>query len=211
MKQIQRQKEILLRELRELGIRDEEVLRAIKKVPRELFVLDEYQIDAYADIALPIEHRQTISQPYVVARMTEALHLSGTMDKVLEIGTGSGYQAAILAELAKEVYGVERIRALYEQAKKRLQKLKIKNVKLHYGDGYLGWEEHASYDAIIVTAATLIIPETLMEQLKVGGRMVIPVGELFNQQLLLIIKTSRGIERQMLDPVRFVPLLPGVE
>jgi len=211
MKPTQKQKEILLRELQALGIRDTAVLAAIKKIPREIFVLNEYQPEAYADIALPIECQQTISQPYIVARMTEALHSSGAMHKVLEVGTGSGYQAAILAELAQEVYGVERIRTLYEQAKKRLQKLKIKNVKLHYGDGYLGWEEHAPYDAIMVTAATLTIPKTLIEQLKIGGRMVIPVGEFLNQELLLITKTSEGLEKQLLDPVRFVPLLPGVE
>jgi len=160
---------------------------------------------------IPIEHQQTISQPYIVARMTEALHLTGSMDKVLEIGGGSGYQAAILSELAKEVYSVERIRALYEQAKMRLQKLNIKNVKFYYGDGYLGWEEHAPYDAIIVTAATKTLPNTLIEQLKVGGRMIIPVGEFYNQQLLLVTKTSCGLDQQTLDPVRFVPLLPGVE
>lgn len=210
MKRTQKQKEILLRELRKLGIRDADVLAAIKKIPRELFVLDGYQRQAYADIALPIEYQQTISQPYVVARMTEALHISGAMNKVLEIGTGSGYQAAILSELAQEVYGVERIRILYEQAKKRLQKLQIKNVKLHYGDGYLGWCEHAPYDAIMVTAATLIIPDALIAQLKVGGRIVIPVGEFLNQELLLITKTERGLEKQVLDSVRFVPLLPGV-
>jgi protein-L-isoaspartate(D-aspartate) O-methyltransferase len=211
MKSTQKQKQILIQELRDEGIHDDAVLAAIEKIPRELFVLAEYQIEAYSDIALPIERQQTISQPYIVARMTEALHLTGPMNKVLEIGSGSGYQAAILSELAKEVYSVERIQALYEQAKMRLQKLNIKNVKFHYGDGYLGWEEHAPYDAIIVTAATETLPDTLVAQLKIGGRMVIPVGRFYNQQLLLITKTSRGLDQQTLDPVRFVPLLPGVE
>lgn len=211
MNTIQKQKQVLLQELQALGIHDAKVLQALKKIPRDFFVLDEYRLEAYVDIALPIEHRQTISQPYIVARMTEALHLSKSTDKVLEIGTGSGYQTAILAELAKEVYSVERIRALYEDAKKRLQKLNFTNVKFHYGDGYLGWEEYAPYDAIIVTAATLRLPGTLLDQLKIGGRMVIPVGDFFNQKLLLVIKTSQGTERQVLDPVRFVPLLHGLE
>jgi protein-L-isoaspartate(D-aspartate) O-methyltransferase len=208
---MQKQKQVLLQELQALGIHDAKVLAAIKKIPRELFVLDEYQLEAYADIALPIEHQQTISQPYIIARMTEALHLSKSTDKVLEIGTGSGYQTAILAELAKEVYTVERIRALYKEAKKRLKKLNFTNIKFKYGDGYLGWEECAPYDAIIVTAATLKLPGALLDQLKIGGRMVIPVGDFFNQKLLLVTKTSRGPAQQVLDPVRFVPLLHGVE
>lgn len=211
MNTIKRQKQILLQELQALGIRDAKVLAAIKKIPRELFILDEYQLEAYADIALPIEHQQTISQPYIVARMTEALCLSRPTDRVLEIGTGSGYQTAILAELAKEVFSVERIHALYEEARKRLQKLNLTNVKFNYGDGYLGWEEYAPYDAIIVTAATLKLPGTLLDQLKIGGRMVIPVGDFYNQKLLLVTKTSYGQEQQVLDPVRFVPLLHGVE
>lgn len=203
--------EILVQILRQEGIHNAKVLAAIEKIPREMFVLDEYSDAAYVDTALPIDCQQTISQPYVVARMSEALLVSGAMHKVLEIGTGSGYQAAVLAELADTVYTVERIHTLYEAAKLRLQKLQINNVKLHYGDGYLGWQEFAPYDAIMVTAATHSIPHNLLKQLRDGGRMIIPVGEFFSQQLKLITKTAHGFKEQVLDPVRFVPLLHGVE
>lgn len=205
------EREDLVQVLRELGIHNQTVLAAIAKIPRELFILPEYQLEAYANIALPIAAQQTISQPYIVARMTEALYTTGAMHKVLEIGTGSGYQAAILAQLADEVYSVERIKSLLLAAQKRLQQLQIHNVSLHHGDGYLGWEEHAPYDAIMVTAATLEIPYNLVAQLQVGGRMVVPVGQFFTQELLLLYKTATGIKQQVLDPVRFVPLLPGVE
>jgi protein-L-isoaspartate(D-aspartate) O-methyltransferase len=203
--------EILVQILRQEGIHNATVLAAIEKIPREMFVLDEYSDAAYVDTALPIDCQQTISQPYVVARMSEALLVSGAMHKVLEIGTGSGYQAAVLAELADTVYTVERIHTLYEAAKLRLQKLQINNVKLHYGDGYLGWQEFAPYDAIMVTAATRSVPHNLLKQLRDGGRMIIPVGEFFSQQLKLITKAAHGFKEQVLDPVRFVPLLHGVE
>jgi protein-L-isoaspartate(D-aspartate) O-methyltransferase len=189
------------------GIKDERVLQALGKVPREEFVPEAQRAGAYRDDALPIGHGQTISQPYIVAFMTEAIGPQ-PKQRVLEIGTGSGYQAAVLAEVVGEVYSIELLPALAEQARARLQRLGYRTVQLRTGDGYRGWPEAAPFDAIVVTCGADHVPQPLVEQLKVGGRLVIPVGKNPEQQSLrLITKGPRG-ERQMRDllPVRFVPL-----
>ncbi|MBU0467985.1 MAG: protein-L-isoaspartate(D-aspartate) O-methyltransferase [Candidatus Omnitrophica bacterium] len=187
------------------GIKDSKVLKAMLKVDRHLFVPKEQQEFAYEDYPLPIGYGQTISQPYIVAYMTEQLNLN-KLDKVLEIGTGSGYQAAVLAELADVVYTIEILDELCISSEKLLSKLRYKNISVKCGDGYQGWEEHAPYDAIIVTAAPPQIPRKLVEQLKEGGRMIIPVGS-FDQELVLITKTRSGIQKKSLIPVRFVPMI----
>jgi protein-L-isoaspartate(D-aspartate) O-methyltransferase len=187
------------------GIRDARVLNAMRKVPRDRFVLPEFRDRAYDDGALPIGYEQTISQPYIVAYMTEALQLIGK-ERVLEIGTGSGYQAAILAELVPEVYSVELIAPLAHRAEGILAELGYTNLKIKIGNGYEGWAEHAPYDAIMVTAAPVEVPPTLVAQLGMNGRMILPVG-IGTQELILIRKTPKGIVRQALLPVRFVPLV----
>jgi protein-L-isoaspartate(D-aspartate) O-methyltransferase len=186
------------------GIRQAEVLRAMETVPRHLFVPADQRERAYGDHPLPIGWGQTISQPYVVALMTELLRLDGN-DKVLEIGTGSGYHAAVLSRVAGEVYSVEIIADLGRQASSTLSQLGYGNVRVRVGDGYQGWPEHAPFDAIILTAAPTKIPQPLIDQLKVGGRMVVPVGS-FLQDLQLITKTATGIEKRTVAPVRFVPM-----
>lgn len=191
--------------LKDEGIKSQKVLNAILKVPRHMFVPQEYLSLSYEDEALPIGYGQTISQPYIVALMTEALNLQGN-EKVLEIGTGSGYQTAILAGLALEVYTIERIKELLEEAKKRLRVLGYNNVYFKLGDGTLGWEEFAPYDRIIVTAASYDIPEPLKEQLKDGGIMVIPIGGRDFQYLYRITKKGNNFYRENLGGVRFVPL-----
>ncbi len=186
------------------GVKDPHVLSALLKVERHRFVPEKYLDSAYYDQPLPIGEGQTISQPYIVALMTELLELKGD-EKVLEIGTGSGYQAAILAELAKEVYTIEIIESLASTAKERLSKLGYQNIKVKAGDGYLGWPEAAPFDAIIVTAAPDHIPKPLVEQLKEGGRMVVPVGT-FTQELKKIVKRSGKMETIGVVPVLFVPM-----
>jgi len=186
------------------GVRDEGVLSAMGKVQRELFVPKYLRSEAYEDSPLPIGKSQTISQPYIVAFMTEALRLRGG-ERVLEIGTGSGYQAAVLAELAGEVYTIEIICELSKSAQKQLTDMGYKNIHCICRNGYDGWNEHAPYDAIIVTAAPDYIPKKLVEQLKTGGRMVIPVGRNY-QNLILMTKTKTGTEKENLLPVRFVPM-----
>lgn len=188
------------------GIKDERVLAAIGKVPRHKFVPKSQVRHAYEDYPLPIGYGQTISQPYIVALMTELLQLS-PKDKVLEIGTGSGYQAAVLAEIVDSVFSVEIIRKLGESARQRMKNLGYKNVAVKVADGYYGWREHAPYDAIIVTAAAEYIPPPLLEQLKEGGRMVIPIGPVFFVQNLVLVEKKRGrITTRNIIPVRFVPL-----
>ncbi|MBC7331141.1 MAG: protein-L-isoaspartate(D-aspartate) O-methyltransferase [Synergistetes bacterium] len=188
------------------GIRDGRVLEAMRKVPRHLFVPESYISEAYDDHPVPIGEGQTISQPYIVALMTSLLDLKGD-ERVLEIGTGSGYQTAILAELAKEVYSVERIASLAEKAEKRLKELGYRNVKIKVGDGSLGWEEHAPYDAIIVTAAAPKVPKPLVKQLKVGGRLVIPIGDRFFQSLHRYIKRDeKTLDGRDFGGCVFVPL-----
>lgn len=186
---------------------DAKVLQAVAKVPRHKFVIPETLADAYLNIPLPIGYGQTISQPYIVAIMTDLLKLSEN-DTVLEIGTGSGYQAAVLSELVQNVYSMEIIEPLGEQARQRFKALGYTNITTKIADGYYGWEEHAPFDAIIVTAAASHVPHALTEQLKPGGRMMIPVGSNFmTQQLLLITKTKDGqLHTQQILPVRFVPL-----
>lgn len=186
------------------GVKDPRVLSALRKVERHRFVPEEYLNSAYSDQPLPIGLGQTISQPYIVALMTELLQLKGD-EKVLEIGTGSGYQAAILGELAKEVYTIEIVVSLASIAKNRLADLGYQNIKVKAGDGYLGWPEAAPFDAIIVTAAPDHIPKPLIEQLREGGRMVVPVGA-YTQELKKIIKRSGKIETTDIIPVVFVPM-----
>jgi len=199
----------LIMQLRRRGIRDTRVLRAIERVPREQFVDEAFADHAYQDIALPIECGQTISQPFVVAFMTEKLELE-PRHKVLEVGTGSGYQAAVLSYLCRRVYTVERWRELQKAAEQRLAPLKINNVTTIIGDGWLGWPPQAPFDRIIVTAAALDAPAALLDQLKEGGRMIIPLGETRDaQSLVQIDKTEEGLVETPLLPVRFVPLVHG--
>ena len=188
------------------GITDQKVLAAMRKVPRHLFVSEALADQAYGDFPLPIGEQQTISQPYIVAEMTQALTLSED-DRVLEIGTGSGYQAAVLAEIAFRVYTVERINALYIRTRKLFDRLHCHNIVTRYSDGTMGWEEESPFDAIIVTAGSPGIPAPLIRQLAVGGRMVIPVGNRFSQDLVKIYKDEKGIRQTSLGGCRFVKLI----
>ncbi|MDI6783413.1 MAG: protein-L-isoaspartate(D-aspartate) O-methyltransferase [bacterium] len=192
------------------GIKDPVVLAALRKVERHLFVPVRYQKEAYNDYPLPIGEDQTISQPYIVALMTEVLKLKPE-EKVLEIGTGSGYQAAVLAEISKNVYTIEIIPALATTATKRLTELGYTTIKVKCGDGYQGWKEYAPFDAIIVTCAPDEIPPKLIEQLKDGGRMVIPVGEKYTQTLYLVEKRKGTVVQKGIIPVLFVPMVHGKE
>jgi protein-L-isoaspartate(D-aspartate) O-methyltransferase len=186
------------------GIEDQNVLRAMRKVPRHEFVPADMLPFAYHDYPLPIGHDQTISQPFIVAFMAAALELKSS-DRVLEVGTGSGYHAAVMAEIAREVYTVEIVPELAESAAATLERLGYANVKVRAGDGYDGWPEAAPFDAVVVTAAPDHIPEPLIQQLRVGGRMIIPVGDAF-QELRLIRKTKDGVREESTIPVRFVPM-----
>ncbi len=197
----------LVLQLKQLGIRDERVLSAIANVPRQLFVDEAIAHQAWENTALPIGFGQTISQPYIVALMTEEL-LQIRPDSVLEVGTGSGYQTAVLAQLIPHVYSVERIKSLQYQARRRLQRLDFHNVSMRHGDGWDGWKSKAPFDAIIVTAAAETIPESLLDQLVDGGRMIIPVGE-HRQELVLVEKYGHRTRKEVLGAVRFVPLIPG--
>jgi len=188
------------------GIRDPRVITAMRKVPRHLFVEEALQNQAYSDHPLPIGEKQTISQPFMVALMTEAMQLKG-MEKVLEIGAGSGYQTAILAEIAFKVFSIERIRSLTIQARKLLYDLGYLNVEIKFSDGTLGWAEESPFDAIIVTAGSPGIPKPLVDQLAVGGRLVIPVGDSADQELVRITKTEEGTKREDLGGCRFVKLI----
>jgi protein-L-isoaspartate(D-aspartate) O-methyltransferase len=191
------------------GVKDTLVLSAMRNVPRHLFVPEGWRDQSYSDGPLPIGEGQTISQPYIVALMTELLGMKGG-EKVLEIGTGSGYQAAILAEIAKEVYTIEIVCTLAEKAEKRLKEMGYENITVKCADGYQGWKEHAPFDGVIVTAAPDHIPQPLIDQLKVGGRLVIPVGDIF-QELIVVIKTETGIKKMNVIPVRFVPMTGEAE
>jgi protein-L-isoaspartate(D-aspartate) O-methyltransferase len=200
----------LIMELRRVGIGDARILGAIEKTPRELFVLDEFQDHAYENVALPIGSGQTISQPYVVALMTERLEL-GERDKVLEIGTGSGYQAAILARLCRRVFTIERHRALVREAEWRFRALGLTNIISLFADGAKGWPEQAPFDRIIVTAASPHIPPALVDQLAPGGIMVLPVGaEYQDQRLVRIRRSESGYQSEELAWVRFVPMVAGL-
>ncbi len=195
--------------LRDMGISDERVLQAMSKVPRHLFVEEALASRAYEDTALPIGHGQTISQPYVVALMTQALFAEQPPARVLEVGGGSGYQTAVLGMLAQRVYSVERIGALLQTARRRLVTLGYRNISCRMADGSDGWSEEAPYDGIIVTAAPTKVPETLVKQLAAGGRMVIPVGGTDMQELWLIKNMGTGTARTRLENVNFVPLVTG--
>ena len=198
----------MIERLRAEGIRDEAVLAAIGNVPRHLFVDEALAGRAYDDVALPINYGQTISQPYIVARMIEVLRNGKQLGRVLEIGTGCGYQAAVLAQVAKEVYSVERIQPLYERARKLLRELKVRNVILRYADGAAGLPDVAPFDGIIMACAAPALLAELKEQLAIGGRMVLPIGTA-EQFLYLIERTEQGFRETRLDAVKFVPLLTG--
>jgi protein-L-isoaspartate(D-aspartate) O-methyltransferase len=192
------------------GIGDDRVITAVTQVPRHLFVDEALATHAYDDAALPIGHGQTISQPYTVARMTEALLAPGCCSTVLEIGTGSGYQTAVLAALVRRVYSVERVAALWQRAETRLRGLRCRNVRLRYGDGALGWQEYAPFDGILITAAAHGVPRRLAAQLAPRGRMVLPLNDGDGQVLVRLTRTSAGFRHEVLEPVTFVPLLAGV-
>jgi protein-L-isoaspartate(D-aspartate) O-methyltransferase len=203
-----RTRERLISRLRDEGIRDDEVLGAIRATPRHFLIDEALSSRAYEDTALPIGYGQTISQPYIVARMTEALRAGRTLEKVLEVGTGSGYQTAVLARLTKQVYSIERLDPLLTSTRGRLARLGIRNVRYKLGDGSRGWPEHAPYDGILVTAAAATVPEALIAQLEVGARLVIPVGEPDNtQELMLVQRDESGYTRERLERVSFVPLV----
>src|SRR3990172_9988573 len=199
------------KDIRRRGITDKKVLDVMGKTLRHLFVEEHLRDAAYEDYPLPIDEGQTISQPYVVALMTEALRLK-PYDRVLEIGTGSGYQAAILAEIVKEVYTIEIRKGLAEKAEKRLKEMGYKNVKVKYADGYFGWEEYALFDAIIITAAANHIPPPLIKQLKEGGRLIIPLGStVYYQTLTLATKIKGELDLEQISSVVFVPMTGEVE
>jgi len=207
-----RTRDRMVKRLSEQGITNQKVLEAMRKTPRHIFVDEALASRAYEDTALPIGHNQTISQPYIVAKMTELLLEFGPLNKVLEIGTGCGYQTAVLAQVVKHVYSVERILPLQKKAKEQLWDLKIKNVNYLYSDGGWGWADFAPYDGILVTAAPPEIPEMLLQQLAVGGVMVIPIGEKSGKQVLQrVLRTDSSYQIEELEPVSFVPFLSGKE
>ncbi len=206
----QRTRERLIQRLCEEGVTNPQVLDVLRRTPRHLFVDEALAHRAYEDTALPIGNNQTISQPFMVAHMSEVLLEDGPLDKVLEIGTGSGYQTAVLAQLVERVFSVERIKVLQDRAKERLTELNLRNVVFRWGDGSEGWPALAPYNGIIVTAVAPEIPKALLDQMAPGGRMVIPVGAVGEtQQLLLIVREEHGFSRRILGSVRFVPLLNG--
>lgn len=206
----QRTRQRLVNRLREEGITDQRVLEAIRETPRHLFIEEALSTRAYEDTALPIGQGQTISQPLVVAMMTEAILRDGVPDKVLEIGTGSGYQAAVLARIVPRVFTVERLEGLLSQARKRFRSMRLHNIRARHGDGSQGWPEQAPFDAILVTAAAETLPEGLMDQLRVGGVLVAPVGSHRGVQELVRMERTDGEPRvERLGGVSFVPLLPG--
>jgi protein-L-isoaspartate(D-aspartate) O-methyltransferase len=204
-----RTRDRLVQRLRDQGITNLSVLDRIRNVPRHIFVDEALGSRAYEDTALPIGFGQTISQPYIVARMTEALLEGGPLASVLEVGTGCGYQTAVLGPLVDRIYTIERIEPLVTRAKERIKELGIRNVRFRHGDGTQGWKAHAPFDGILVAAAPLVLPEELVKQLKVGGRLLVPVGGEGEQELIRITRKEQRIERQSLGPVAFVPLLGG--
>ncbi|MEW7976614.1 MAG: protein-L-isoaspartate(D-aspartate) O-methyltransferase [Candidatus Sedimenticola endophacoides] len=205
-----RTRERLIDRLREEGVASRQVLEAIRNTPRHIFLDEALASRAYENTALPIGHNQTISQPYIVARMTELLLERGPLETVLEIGTGSGYQTAILSRLVKRVYSVERIAPLQQQAWRRFQEQGLRNIRLRHSDGGMGLPEYAPFDGILVTAAPEGIPRVLVEQLRPGGVMVLPVGSRQEQALVRVTRAEGGYGKEILEPVIFVPLLGGV-
>lgn len=203
-----RTRERMLTRLREQGIQDEVVINVMAEIPRHIFVDEALSIRAYEDVSLPIGYGQTISQPYIVAKMTQILRNGKPLNKVLEIGTGCGYQTAVLSRVSNEVFSLERIRPLVMKARTHLRTLKCTNVKLDHADGSIGLKDYGPFDAIMVTAASSHVPQELVDQLAVGGRMVIPVGTA-EQVLHLIERTAQGVQKTALEPVKFVPLLGG--
>lgn len=199
----------LLDRLRSSGIADESVLQAMESVPRHLFVDEALASRAYEDISLPIGFGQTISQPFVVALMTQTMLEDGIPERVLEIGSGCGYQTAILACLVDEVYSIERILELHRLARTRMFDIGLRNVRFRYGDGFEGWLDNAPYDAILAAAAPRQIPQKLLDQLAIGGRIILPVGDAGGQKLLKIVRTEAGFEKKELESVHFVPLVTG--
>ncbi|WP_320838072.1 protein-L-isoaspartate(D-aspartate) O-methyltransferase [Zhongshania sp.] len=207
----QRTRDRLIERLSERGITDNTVLNVIRGTPRHIFLDEALSHRAYEDSSLPIGFQQTLSQPYIVARMTELLLANGPRERVLEVGTGSGYQTAILAQLVGRVFSVERIRPLQEKARQRLRQLGLSNVQLRHADGGMGWKDRGPFDAILSAAAPAEVPQELLAQLAMGGRLVIPIGPQGKQQALYVYdKTEEGIQEQIIEPVLFVPLLAGL-
>ncbi len=206
----QRARDRLIGQLREMGISSDLVLDVMATVPRHLFVDEALASRAYENTALPIGHGQTVSQPYIVARMTEALLCSGPIARVVEIGAGSGYQTAVLAHFAHTVYAVERLGSLFRTLRERMAVLKYHNVRIKHGDGHLGWPEHAPFDAALIAAAVVAVPIAVCEQLELGGRLIVPVGDADRQDLVLVTRHAGGFEHARLEPVRFVPMRAGV-
>lgn len=205
-KYLRRREEMVKRQIEARGVSDERVLDAMRSVPRHLFVSEALEDQAYGDFPLPIGDGQTISQPYIVAEMTQALGV-GEKDRVLEIGTGSGYQAAILAQIVYRVYTIERIHAIYIKTRRLFDTLKYHNIVTRYADGTSGWKDQSPFDAIIVTAGSPVVPQPLIEQLAPGGRMVIPVGDQYTQDLIRLVKDERGVHQTSLGGCRFVKLV----
>lgn len=208
----QRTRDRMLQRLQEQGIRDFAVLDLMRSTPRHIFLDEALAQRAYEDTALPIGYQQTLSQPYIVARMTELLFQGGPRPRILEIGTGSGYQTAILARMpeVEQLFSVERIQPLQDKARQRLRLLKIYNVQLRLADGTFGWADKGPFDGILAAAAPKQVPQELIDQLAEGGRLVMPAGDFGDQQLLVIDKTADGIETKIIEPVNFVPLLNGL-
>jgi protein-L-isoaspartate(D-aspartate) O-methyltransferase len=204
-----RTRDRLVQRLHEQGIANLAVLERIRNVPRHIFVDEALGSRAYEDTALPISYGQTISQPYIVARMTEALLEAGAAENILEVGTGCGYQTAVLAPLVTRLYTIERIEPLLARARERLKELGIRNVRFRHGDGTLGWKAHAPFDGILVAAAPLTVPEALVRQLRVGGRLLVPIGPEGEQELVRFTRREQGMQRESLGAVAFVPLLGG--
>jgi protein-L-isoaspartate(D-aspartate) O-methyltransferase len=206
-----RTRERLVQRLQEQGIADQRVLDRIRNVPRHLFMDEALASRAYEDTALPIGFGQTISQPFVVARMTEALLSAGEANKILEIGTGCGYQTAVLSPLVKEIYTIERIASLLGRARRTLRELRIRNVNFRHDDGNIGWAARSPFDAILLTAAPHVVPQALFDQLKIGGNLIAPVGPEGRQELFRYTKGEARTERQSLGAVSFVPLVSGLQ
>jgi protein-L-isoaspartate(D-aspartate) O-methyltransferase len=205
-----RTRDRLVQRLREQGIHDLRVLDRIRNLPRHIFVDEALASRAYEDTALPIGWGQTISQPYIVARMTQALLSGGMPGKVLEVGFGCGYQTAVLSPFATKIFSIERVEPLVARTKQRLKELDVANVRLKHGDGMKGWPTQAPFDGIIVAAAPLVVPEALVQQLALGGRLIVPVGPEGQQQLLRITRRDNGLKQEILEKVAFVPMLGGV-